>query len=107
MINSPIGIVKITIIDRSLSLIMAISPIMKPITPKVAIKGDGKGSLTEIPSDVIFMNINPVKNKVKMLAHFPVVFLDQKFSFMIIFLPLLFKAKAASDKLPVYLLIIS
>lgn len=72
---------------------------MKPITPKVAIKGEGKGSLTEIPSDVIFMNINPAKSKVKMLAHFPVVVLDQNFSFMIIFLPFLYKAKTASGML--------
>jgi hypothetical protein len=48
-----------------------------------------------------------MKSNVKILAHFPVVILDQNFSFIIISLPFLFKAKAAPGKLTVYYLVSS
>ncbi len=75
----------------SLYLIMAISPMMKPITPSNARTGVGRGSLIVAPIAVILMAISTMNAIVKLAAHFPVVVLDQNCIFMIVSSIFLFK----------------
>ena len=55
----------------SLYLIMAISPMMKPITPSNARTGVGRGSLIVAPIAVILMAISTMNAIVKPAAHCP------------------------------------
>ena len=68
----------------SLYLIMAITPMIKPITPSTARKGVGNGNLMVDPKAVILMAISTMNAMVKPAAHFPGVVLDQNCIFMII-----------------------
>ena len=63
--------------DLSLFLTNDTIPIMNPITPKPAINGVGRGILIEIPNVNNFKDINTIKSRVKLAAHFPAVVLDQ------------------------------
>ena len=77
MITSPTGIDNNVSKALSLYLIMAISPMMKPITPINARTGVGNGNLMAVPNPSILMAISTMKAKVKPAAHFPVVVLTK------------------------------
>ena len=83
MISSPIGIDNNVSNDLSLFLTNDTIPIINPITPKPAINGMGRGILIEIPKVVTFKDINTIKSRVKIAAHFPAVVLDQSWILMI------------------------
>lgn len=67
-------------VSRALSLFLTNEtiPITKPITPKTAIKGVGRGILIEILKVNNFNDINTIKSRVKIAAHFPTFVLDQR-----------------------------
>jgi len=66
-------------VNRALSLflIIDITPITNPATPITARNGVGRGSLISMAKADIFIDMDTIKSRVKMAAHFPAVVFDQ------------------------------
>ena len=71
-------------VNKALSLFLIIdtTPTINPATPITAINGVGRGSLISIAKVDNFNDINTIKSRVKIAAHFPVVVLEQSRIFM-------------------------
>ena len=74
-------------VNKALSLFFIIdtTPTINPATPITAISGVGRGSLINIAKADSFNDINTIKSRVKIAAHFPVFALEQSWIFMFYF----------------------